>query len=289
MTRALPVTLGHEAVGYVVARGEAVTWPALGATVVINPAVACGVCARCRAGDPIGCSDRQAICMVRNGAFARFVLAPAAYCYELPAKIPVEMGALVEPLSVAAHALIVGGMTPAKRVIVFGPGPIGQGVAAIARFMGADDVVVVGLDDAPRLHVLRSMGFDRLVDLREPDGIKQLTNLAGDGFNLAIEAAGVSSIVELALSVLAPEGILVLAGMGARAASFDMLNLVRMRQQIRGASRVSPEAWDVALAALSADPEAFKPLITHRMKLNEADAAFELCRNRVASKVLLSP
>jgi 2-desacetyl-2-hydroxyethyl bacteriochlorophyllide A dehydrogenase len=289
MGEALPVTLGHETVGTVVALGEDVTRPALGKPVVINPAVACGRCARCKIGDAVGCTDRQAIGMIRNGAFARFVIAPAAYCYELPASIPVELGALVEPLSVGAHALVTGGMANDKRVVVFGPGPIGQGVAAMARAMGARDVTIVGLNDGARFEVLRSMGFDRLVDMADEDSEAKLAELAGHGFDLAVEAAGVPVVVDQALTVLASEGILVLAGMGACAATFDMLRMVRMRLQIRGASRIPPSAWAIVLDAMAAHPDHFAPLITHRMKLSEAAAALVLCRQRQASKVLLFP
>ena len=289
MGQALPVTLGHETVGHVLALGQGVTHSALGKPVVINPAVACGKCVRCGMDDAIGCIDRQAIGMIRNGAFARFVVAPAAYCYELPASIPVEMGALVEPLSVGAHALVTGGMAKDKRVVVFGPGPIGQGVAAMARAMGAQDVAVVGLNDGARFEVLRRMGFDRLIDMADQDGEAKLAELAGDGFNLAVEAAGVPVVVDQALRVLASEGILVLAGMGGRTAIVDMLRMVRMRLQIRGASRVPPSAWTIVLAAMAAHPDHFAPLITHRMKLSEAAVALDLCRRRQASKILLFP
>lgn len=289
MARALPVTLGHETVGKVIALGAGVTRPTLGATVVINPAVACGSCARCRLGDAVGCTDRQAIGMIRDGAFARLVTAPAAYCYQLAANIPVELGALAEPLSVGAHALMVGGMAEGKRVVIFGPGPIGQGAAAMARAMGARDVVVVGMNDCARFDVLRRMQFEHLVDMAEPDGSRELAKLAGVGVDIAVEAAGVPVVVEQALSVLVSEGILVLAGMASCKASFDMLHLVRMRLQIRGASRIPPAAWDIVLAALAASPDRFAPLITHRMKLSDADAALALCRRREASKVLLFP
>ena len=289
MGQALPVTLGHETVGYVVELGQDVAYPALGKPVVINPAVACTKCARCRMGDTVGCLDRQAIGMIRNGAFARFVIAPAAYCYELPLSIPAELGALVEPLSVGAHALVTGGMAKDMCVVVFGPGPIGQGVAAMARAMGAREVTIVGLNDGARFEVLRSMGFDRLVDMADQNAEQKLTELAGDGFDLAVEAAGVPVVVDQALSVLASEGILVLAGMGGCTASFDMLRMVRMRLQIRGASRIPPSAWTIVLTAMAAHPEQFLPLITHRMKLSEAAAALDLCRQRLASKVLLFP
>jgi threonine 3-dehydrogenase len=289
MNDVLPVTLGHETAGRVIAIGEGVTGPAIGTNIVVNPAVACGVCSVCRRGDPVGCIDRQAIGMVKNGAFARFLLAPASSCYPLPANIPVELGALVEPLSVGAHALATGGFASGQRVIVFGPGPIGQGTAALAMRMGAREVVVVGRNDAPRLSVLRQMGIDHLVDMADVDGGSRLIEAAGEGFDLAVEATGVASVINQALSTLKPQGILVLTGIGEEQACFDALRVVRSRLQIRGASRVPPSAWETVLRVLGEDPFFFSPLVTHRFPLSEAPVALGLCSSRQASKVILVP
>jgi threonine 3-dehydrogenase len=227
--------------------------------------------------------------MVRDGAFARYFVAPAAYCYVLPGNIPVELGALTEPLSVGAHALVTGAMKRGHRVVVFGPGPIGQGAAALARHMGAEEVVVVGLDDRPRFSVLRQMGFDRLVDMAEPSARAELTALARDGFDLAVEATGSPIVINQALGVLRQEGILVLAGMGEEEATVDVLRLVKNRLQIRGASRIPASAWEIVLKAMAADPDCFAKLISHRFPLAQAATAFDLCRRRQASKVLLLP
>jgi threonine dehydrogenase-like Zn-dependent dehydrogenase len=283
----LPVTIGHETVARVAAIGTEVTNLGIGDLVVVNPAIACGRCPACRAGDPVGCSDRQAFGLVRDGAFAAHALAPAAYCYKLPANVPPELGALAEPLSVGMHALLVGGFMAGLRVAVFGPGPIGQGVAVLARQLGAADVVIVGRDDGPRLQLLREMGFETLIDLAEAEAAERLA--AMPGVALAVEAAGVPEAAEAALSLLAPEGVLALAGMGDRPARIDLGRVVKYRLQLRGASRIPPFVWPLVLDALAADPGAFAPLVTHRLPLTQADAAFALCRSRIASKVLLLP
>ena len=289
MAARLPVTLGHETAGRVVAVGSAVETLVLGDRVVINPAVACGKCAKCQSGDPVGCTDRQAIGMVQNGAFARFVIAPAAYCFKLPDNVPIELGALVEPLSVGTHALKVSGMAPGKSVIVFGPGPIGQGTAAMARHLGASRVAVVGMNDGPRFDVLRKMGFDQFVDMAEPGSDEALAGIVGAGFDIAIEATGVASVVNQALGALAQQGVLGIAGMAENSAEFDLLRLVRNRLQIRGVSRIPPSIYPCVIEALSANPDSFGKLITHRMPLSDALAAFDTARARDASKVVLLP
>lgn len=289
MSGVLPVTLGHETVGRVVAAGEGVAPARIGERVVIDPAVSCGRCAACLAGDPVGCLDRQAIGMVRDGAFARLCLTPAAHAYALPGNVPVELGALVEPLSVGAHAIAVAEMKPGDRVLVFGPGPIGQGAAALARASGAGEVAIVGMNDAARFATLRDMGFDLLFDLADPADAARLKDHAGAGFDIAINCAGAPSVIDRALDLLRPLGILAVAGMGEKPATLDVLKLVKKRLQIRGVSRIPPTVWPVVIAALAADPEAFAPMITRRMPLSRALEAFALCRAGEESKILLLP
>jgi 2-desacetyl-2-hydroxyethyl bacteriochlorophyllide A dehydrogenase len=289
MTKILPVTLGHETAGRIVEAGPGVSALAPGERVVINPAVACGRCVRCLQDDPIGCIDRQAVGMVRNGAFARYVIAPAAYCYRLADGISDELGALVEPLSVGAHALAVGGFKRGDRVVVFGPGPIGQGAAVLAKQMGASEVAIVGRDDPVRFETLRRLGFDRLYDVIDPAAAERLAAEAGAGFDLAIEAAGVGAVVNQALRLLKSCGVLALAGMAEEPAALDVMLMVKNRLQIRGVSRIPPSAWATVLELMAADPAAFGAMITHRLPLSEARAGFDLCHRRAASKVLLLP
>jgi threonine 3-dehydrogenase len=287
MTKMLPVTLGHETAGIITAVGPGVTTSKVGDRVVVNPAIACGKCEPCLNDDPVGCLDRQALGMVIDGAFARRFLAPAAYLFALPDHLPLELGALVEPLSVGAHALDVAGMKAGDRVLVFGPGPIGQGVAALARSFGAAEVAIVGLNDHARFDTLRAMGFDKLYDMAVPGDAERLK--ASAGYDVVVDAAGVPAVINEGLALLRSGGVLAVAGMGEKPANVDLLKLVKNRLQIRGVSRIPPAIWPKVIAALAADPDRFAPMVTHRMPLSSALDAFAMCRSGEASKVLLIP
>jgi len=289
MASRLPVTLGHETAGQITAVGPDVDQGWIGRRVAINPSVACGKCAACLRGDEIGCLDRQAIGMVQNGAFARHVLAPVRYCFELPDHMPTELGALVEPLTTGAYALEVAGFKSGDRVVVFGPGPIGQGAAVLARTFGAGAVAVVGLSDAPRFEALRAAGVTQLFDMAEDGAAQRLAEVAQGGFDIAIDATGVPSVINQALGLLRPQGVLAVAGMGEQPAKVDILKLVKNRLQIRGVSRMPPAIWPKVIAAIASDPAAFTPLISHRMPLSQALDGFELCRTGASSKILLLP
>ncbi|MBJ7439511.1 MAG: alcohol dehydrogenase catalytic domain-containing protein [Sphingopyxis sp.] len=289
MSTALPVTLGHETVGRVSAVGAGVTEIAPGDVVVVNPAISCGHCAPCREGDAVGCLDRRPFGMVLDGAFASQVNVDARYAYRLPGTIPLELGALVEPLSVGLYALDVAGFQPGDRVVVFGPGPIGQGAAVLAKQMGAAEVAVVGFRDAARFATLRALGIETLIDASEDGAVDWLKALSGRGFDVAVEAAGVGAVVDQALAVLRPRGVLALAGLGEPNAAVNIGLIVRNRLEVRGASRIPPRIWPQVIDLLAADPDAFAPLITHRMPLAEAQEAFALARSGQSSKILLIP
>jgi threonine dehydrogenase-like Zn-dependent dehydrogenase len=224
-----------------------------------------------------------------SGGFASFVEVPAKHCLPVPDAIDAELGALIEPLTTSAHCVQLGKIVPGDRVVVFGPGPIGQGAAIFARRAGAARVVVVGHGDTARFATLRGLGFEDLIDLAEENGLERLKQLAGKGFDVALEASGAPPVINLGLSVLKPYGVFVLAGMPEKQANLDVMLIVRGRQQMIGCSRAPDSAWHAVIAALVEDPGAFLPMITHRLALKDALAGFELAHVKTASKVLLYP
>jgi 2-desacetyl-2-hydroxyethyl bacteriochlorophyllide A dehydrogenase len=264
----LPITLGHEFTGEVIAIGSETSGFVLGDRVVVQPALSC---------------------MQVSGGFASHVRAPAKHCLHVPASVDAELGALIEPLTTSAHAVSLAEIKPGARVVVFGPGPIGQGAAIFARKAGAVEVAVVGHGDTARFATLRKLGFDSLVDLADPDGASRLTALAGAGFDVALEASGAPPVINIGLASLRPYGTFILAGMPERQASLDVMLIVRGRHKMIGCSRAPDSAWHTVIEALVADPETFRPMITHRLPLAEALAGFELAHSKAASKVLLFP
>jgi len=290
MTAALPVTLGHEFAGRIAAVGAGVGALREGMQVAVRPSVVCGRCAACRHGDDELCTARKGIGVTRDGGFAAHVRVPAANCIVVPDDVDAELVALAEPMTVSAEAVATGGVRPGDRVLVLGPGNIGQGVALFARAAGAADVVIAGKHDRARLDCLATMGFEHTVDAGDrPLGEALAPYVAEGKFDVVIEATGVPAVIGPALEALRKRGVLAICGIHPQPASVDLTRLVREHQQIRGSYRAPVETWSTVIAFLREHAALARRMITHRLSLGQAIEGLELARRRVASKVVIVP
>lgn len=287
---ALPVTIGHEFSGVVVGCGEGVAADALGQLVAVRPSVTCGQCAACTAGHFDACQTRRGIGVMRHGGFAEYVAVPWRNCVHIPAGVDPEVAAMAEPLSVSYEAVRTAGVQPGDRVLVLGPGNIGQGIALFAQAAGASLVVVGGYDDAARLQVLRRMGFAQLLDFKDQDMDTALAAYTRDGdFDVVIEATGSAAVIAPAMRALKTHGVLVITGIHAAPVPIDLTALVRRHQQLRGSYRAPERCWPEVVEFMRQHQTQLRHMVTHRVPLAQAPEAFALARARQASKVLVQP
>jgi 2-desacetyl-2-hydroxyethyl bacteriochlorophyllide A dehydrogenase len=286
---ALPVTLGHEVSGYVAALGDGVSALRPGQAVVVMPSVTCGVCAHCRDDLADHCETRTGIGMTRDGGFAPLVAVPARNCLPVPPTLSPDLAALTEPLTVARQAVDRGAIGDGDRVLVLGPGTIGQAIALMARLAGAAEIVVCGHGDVNRLATVEALGFERTLDLADAGADAALRRHAGAGFDVVFEATGNPAAIDTGIAQLRRGGALVAAGIHEAPAPLDVTALVRRQIDIRGAYRAPLATWPAVIDMLIASPAAFAPMITHRMPLSEGLEAFSMAHRREGSKVLLVP
>jgi threonine dehydrogenase-like Zn-dependent dehydrogenase len=285
----LPVTMGHEFAGRVVAAGIGAGL-AEGTAVTVMPAVTCGSCANCARGDSRNCLNRQSIGLTLPGGFARHVTVAAGNCLTLPDPVDTELGALTEPLGVGCEAVLTGEVGLGDTVLVMGPGTIGQAAALFARAAGAGKVLIAGRADGPRFDVMRQLGFNDLLDVAEAP-LSELVPAANGGrkVDVVIEATGYPPSINDGLGVLRSGGVLVVAGIHPGPVSLHLTDFVRARHQLRATHGCARPTWDKVLTLLGREPERFRPMITHRMPLDRGLTGFELARQRAASKVMLKP
>src|SRR6056297_3837189 len=194
----VPMAVGHEYVGIVEAVGSEVQGIAPGDRVSGEGHLTCGHCRNCRAGRRHLCRNTQGVGVNRPGAFAeRFVL-PAGNAYKVPAGIPDEWAAILDPFGNAVHTALAFDLV-GEDVLITGAGPIGLMAAAVARFVGARYVVITDVN-AERLAMAERMGaVDRAIDVSRPGtDLRDVMAELGmtEGFDVVLEMSGAPGAFE---------------------------------------------------------------------------------------------
>jgi L-iditol 2-dehydrogenase len=253
---AYPLIPGHEWSGEVVEVGSAVTDLVPGDRVV-------GECVI--GADHFGFSI--------SGAAAEFFVAKPAWLHKLPDGLSWTMGALVEPFSVAYHALKrAGGVDAADTVAVLGAGPIGLAVTAAAAAMGARVVVV---EPSPE----RRAAADRLGAAHSVEpaaaGPLLLELTGGRGADLVAEASGRPAVMASALELVAFQGRVAYIGIDVGQEAPARLGLVQSKELRITGTIGSPGIWPETLRFLAGSGIDLTPLVTQRFPVEEAVAALD--------------
>ena len=290
-----PIIMGHEAAGVIAARGDAVKDWQTGDAVTFDSTIYCGECPYCRLGF-INLCDRRRVLGVsceeyrQNGAFAEFVAVPQRILYRLPEGLPFEHAALVEPFSIALHAVRRSPPLLNDIVVVVGAGMIGLALVQALSQSGCGKLIVVDVA-ADRLDLALRMGATHTVNstgANPVDRIQELTN--GHGADLAFEAVGVSPTVDLALRCLRKGGSVTLVGNVAPKVDFPLQVAVTREISIFG-SCASRGEYSACLDMMARGVLRPTPLISATAPLLEGAAWFERLYQKEAGllKVVLKP
>ena len=286
----LPHIAGMDVAGTVVEVGTEVEGLAPGDRVVLNPALECGSCERCRLGDDGLCPHVSVIGGTRPGGYAEYCAVPADHAYAIPPGVGFEEAATVPTVySTAWHALVtVGRLSIGETLLVHGPGS-GVTIAAIqlARRCGAR-VIVAGRSEA-KLELALRLGAVGVVRLGVDDlagTCRQLTG--GAGVDIAFDHVG-PLFFQQTIHALRPRGRLVFCGTTTgTSAAFDL-----------------PFAYHFGISLLGSDPYSarefgemldfywrggFEPVVDSRFALNDAPAAqARMESGELTGKILLLP
>lgn len=211
-----PFILGHEFAGEIVAHGEGVEGPAIGTRVSVDPSRACGQCKQCREGRYNLCPKMlyygtASVVPPRDGCYAEYVTAPARNCWPLPDGFEYAWGALLEPMSVAMHAVMRSGGVGGKSVLITGGGTIGQMILLTAVAFGASRVIVSDIKPFAR-EFATAHGAAGTLDPTSSTISDDAAGLSPGGFEIVFEAAGVAAALEQAIRLAAPGATVVQVG-----------------------------------------------------------------------------
>ncbi|MGY1707330.1 2,3-butanediol dehydrogenase [Geodermatophilus sp. SYSU D00697] len=247
-----PQVLGHEFSGTVVELGEGVDGVAVGDRVAVWPVYHCGHCAACRAGMVNTCRSFGFHGLTSDGGgMAEYTTVPATMLHLLPDGVDLRMGALVEPMAVAWHAVDLGEVRPGGSALVAGAGPIGIGVYFALRARGVE-TLVVSEPSAARREAVQRLGATHVVDPTADDLAAVVADVTGgDGVDVAFDAAGAGAAVTSAIGLLAPAGRLVVVALHEKGFEFNPTVLVFGETSMKGALAYLPRDFDAVIAAMA--------------------------------------
>jgi (R,R)-butanediol dehydrogenase/meso-butanediol dehydrogenase/diacetyl reductase len=184
--------------------GPGVSTVGAGDRVCVEPIYRCDECSRCKAGDYNLC---QKIAfhglMSRGGGLAEYTVVPARTVHMLPGSVSLQLGALVEPMSVGYHAARRGGVAEGESAVVFGAGPIGIGTYLALRGQGISDVTVI--EPSPvRRTTIQNLGAQSVIDPWKVDPVEYVKDRTGGvGAAAVFDTAGVAASLTAAVDMVA--------------------------------------------------------------------------------------
>jgi len=286
--------MGHETVGRVLALGDGVGPEyglEVGGVATVNPVMNCGTCDACQAGAEQWCATKSVIGVDPSvsSAFAEMMLAPAQNVLPLPATMPIEYGALVEPLSVGYHAIRRGRIGPADRVLVIGGGPVGQACVLAARREGADRIAV-SEPTAGRRALNQALGALAL-DVITPERVPLVAEALGGPPTVIVDAVGVGASLASAFSAAPLGAPIVLVGMGEARLTLDAYEVSTKERTLIGSFTYTHEEFRKTAAWVATAPAELGQLVQERVGLLQSRDTFaQLARgDNTASKILVLP
>jgi L-iditol 2-dehydrogenase len=268
--------MGHESSGRIAGHGEGVDPEAfpLGAPATFNPVVVPEAEAEEYRGREQHAPGKHVIGVAQHvrASFADYVVVPARNVLLLDPALPLHLGALIEPLAVAVHAVALGDPSPQDRVLVIGGGPIGQSVVIALQRAGVQQIVL-SERDAARRDLVASLGA-AVVDPAAGELPELVSGALGGVADLAVDAVGISPTMADALTATRLGGRVVLVGMGSPRLELPAFAISTEERTIVGSFTYSAQDFADATAWIGSHAEQVAPLVSSVVEPEQAQESF---------------
>jgi D-arabinose 1-dehydrogenase-like Zn-dependent alcohol dehydrogenase len=283
----LPLTLGHEPYGTVIAAGPQAGQVPLGADRLVYPWIGCGKCERCSEGIDNYCMAPRAIGIQRPGGYADHLLVAHPRYLIDASNIEPAWAATLSCSGLATYAAI-SKLTPIPHnhwVAVFGAGGLGLSTIAILRAIGHERIVAIDVS-AQKLTAAEEAGAAATLDGRNDDAAKKLQRIAGGAMYAAIDTVGAAETATLALEALSKGGRLIVVGLYGGAISLSLVVTILRALTIQG-SHLGTVAQLKAVVALARSGK-LKPIPIQKRPLSEVSRTLdELKAGNVLGRVVV--
>ncbi len=295
----MPVILGHEPLGTVVAIGDraAKRWGVdVGDRIAVETMLACHHCGPCMGGSYHLCDTRRIYSYIPLsddpglwGSYSQYMyLDPNAVIHKVDATLPPEIAVMFNPLGAGFRwAVEIPKTGPGDTVVIMGPGQRGLGSVLACREAGADKIIVTGLAaDADKLEIAKKFGADVTIDVENEnprDIIKEHTNGRGADVVVDVSSYATQPVVQ-AIDFARLGGTIVLAGMKGfkEIPGFISDKVVLKELTIKGAIGVTRTGYASAIRLLEKRSYPFEIMHTHDFKLQDAELAIKTLAREIA-------
>ncbi|MGC2400249.1 MAG: alcohol dehydrogenase catalytic domain-containing protein [Acidobacteriaceae bacterium] len=273
-----PMILGHEVSGDIAAVGSKVTDVREGDRVTLDAVVGCGHCPLCRRGSPQFCAEGFEFGITRDGGCQEYLVVPQQNVYRIPDSVSFEEAAILD--MEVYNAIRKCRIEKDDSVLVLGAGPIGLIACQVARVLGAAHIVLSDLLDG-RLDAAQAIEIaDVYLPAAECDSGAELGNGSAETFDVVVDCAGTANSTRHALKVVRPGGRILLYGVYEHAIDHLDMNQVVLKDLTVVGAQSDRNGWEDVIALVTSGALNLRKLITHRLPLEEGQAAFNLVRNR---------
>lgn len=290
---------GHEFAGLIAAVGQGVTGYQVGDRVAVEPHKGCGHCINCIRGLYTTCLNygkleegHRHYGFTVNGGYAEFVVCHINCMHKFSKNLSFEDATLITTAGTALYGIQrAGGIGPGETVAVIGPGPIGLMAAQLAKVLGAGRVILLGTRDS-RLAVGKEVGVDIIVNSREADGVKAISNLTnGVMADMVIETSGTVDGGAQAVELVKKSGRIAFVGTYSEPVSLNLNKIVQWNVQMAGGKAEGEDVLDRVVPLMESGRIKTKPLLTHQFPLDKINEGLYTYTNRIgnAIKVVIKP
>ena len=263
---AYPRIIGHELGVEIVAVGESEKGLAVGDRCTVEPYVSCGSCIACRRGKTNCCVNLKVLGVHIDGGMQERINVPLSKLHKSET-LSLDQLAVVEMLSVGAHAVRRAAPEPREFALVIGVGPIGLSVAEIARQAGAE-VIVMDVNEQRLEFCRNTLQFERCVDARTAP-LPQLKRLLGDELpTLVFDCTGSPGSMQNSFNYVAHGGKLVFVGVSPGDVSFHDPYFHGHEMTLMSSRNATAADFLQVLGLMEAGKIDVSPWITHRVSSN---------------------
>lgn len=290
-----PMIPGHEFVGTVVELGDKVkgSWK-IGDRICPEQIVPCGECMFCKTGRHWMCEKHDLFGFQNNvnGGMAEYVkLTKEALPYLVPADMPIEMAALIEPYGCSFHCVERARVTPLDFVVLSGAGTLGLGMVGALKQANPKCLVVLDMNEA-RLEKALEFGADIVMNPSKENVVAKIKEMTdGYGCDIYIEATGHPSSVQQGLEAIRKMGRFVEFSVFGQPVTVDWSIISDRKELDLLGAHLSPFCYNTVIDWISSGKLPTEGVVTHKFPLEKWEEGFHIAKTgeNGAMKVILVP